>query len=82
MPPVVVPPVDVSSVGLLPPAVLVQTDRIEARHVDSLSNLQELLRDLIGRDCEEHRPHRDTAIIRLRNKIIENISFFIEIIDN
>ena len=63
--PVVVASVAVSSVSLLPPAVLVQADRIEARHVDSLSNLQEFLRDLVGRDCEENRPYRDPAIICL-----------------
>ena len=64
--PVVGPSVAAPSVSLLSPSVLVQADGIEARHVDSLADLQELLRDLVGRDREEDRPYRDPAIIRLR----------------
>ena len=75
VPPVVVPSVAVPSVAvpsatsLLPPAPLVQADGVEARHIDPLSHLQELLRDLVCRDSEEDRPYRDTTVIRLSGRL-------------
>ena len=66
--PVIVPVVEVL---LIAPVVLpVEADRVEARHIDSLPNIEELLRHLVGRHCEEHRPYRHSPVICLGGRLL------------
>ena len=45
------------------PRDLVEVD--QSRHVDPLPHVEDLVRDLVGRDSEEDRSHRDSSVVRL-----------------
>ena len=70
-----VPPIVVSE--LVPPVIAVPVvegrptvprDLVEvdqSSHVDPLPHVEDLVRDLVGRDSEEDRSHRDSSVVRL-----------------